>query len=146
MWAYVFNLLNCTPILEWYIIRLVIKNGHPEDMCYKNEFYAKKNYLTIIGLIMNTNWVGWERARERERDHLYSNYATWNDNLCDLQSLLIGWANPTIRNVCGVGRVHNEAAYLSERSRVRVWALFKTMSTNWSSSPTLGAFPKFYVS
>ena len=31
---YVVTLLNWTPIFDWYMARLVVKNGQQRDMCY----------------------------------------------------------------------------------------------------------------
>lgn len=32
--SYVVTLLVCTPIIDWYMVRLVVKSGHYKDTCY----------------------------------------------------------------------------------------------------------------
>ena len=51
MWplmSHVITLLNCTPIFEWSVTRLVVKNGHQKYMCNNEIGLCAINTLTIL--------------------------------------------------------------------------------------------------
>ena len=47
------TLHNFTPIFEWYVARLVVKERHQKDMCYAGIEPCAQNMINIIGLMLN---------------------------------------------------------------------------------------------
>lgn len=52
------TVLHWTPIFEWYMARLLGKNGHPKIMPYDGIDLCAQNVNSIEGFIVNTNWEG----------------------------------------------------------------------------------------
>lgn len=52
------TLLAWTPIFEWYLPRLLGKNGHHKIMPYDEIDLCAQNVDSIEGFIVNTNWEG----------------------------------------------------------------------------------------
>ena len=46
---YAVTLLYRTPIFEWYMARLVVKNGHQNDTCYNAIGLCAQNLHTNLG-------------------------------------------------------------------------------------------------
>jgi hypothetical protein len=50
---HVVSLLNQMPKFELYMARLVVKNGHPKDMCHNKIRLCAQNIDTILGSIVS---------------------------------------------------------------------------------------------
>lgn len=55
---YVIALLIQMPICQWYMGRLVVKNGHYNDMCYNKIGLMYSKYRHGCGLNSEHNWEG----------------------------------------------------------------------------------------
>ena len=98
---FVVTLLDGMPMLEWYMARLVGKNGHQRQMCYiEMGLFAHNRTSYLLWIWRNSNSV------------------TWNNILCASSSqLLTRWWDDCRSNwmpkiVCGVGSVNNRTTYL----------------------------------
>ena len=64
---YAITLLNWTPIFEWQVVRLVVKNRHQTHTCYNEIGQCAQNTDTIPSSIFSTNERTW-LFTYRERD------------------------------------------------------------------------------
>ena len=86
------TLLILTPMFEWYMARLVIKNKPFKDPCYNGVGVFRHHYRFNCG----DNWKGLHDHSKGAKNlhfgllqllHLYSDYETRNDSMCDSQLL-----------------------------------------------------------
>jgi hypothetical protein len=120
--------LKRTLIFEWYLQKLLVKNGHENDMCDHEIGLCAQNIGTTWGSTVNITIGRGYVIAYRERESLHWPSTTfcilWNSdsetwkwvNLHDLQLLTwwdISWFYPIARIVCGVGSAHNRAMYLN---------------------------------
>jgi hypothetical protein len=65
MWLYVVTLLNCTHKLEWYMARLVVKNGQPKNTSNDEIRLCAQNKLIVLGVdTIQREYVITSRERE----------------------------------------------------------------------------------
>lgn len=51
----VWSLLLIIYLFEWYMVRLVVKTGHPKSKCYNTIGLCAHNTSIVLGLTTNTN-------------------------------------------------------------------------------------------
>jgi hypothetical protein len=132
-WALCDCFLNLTPIYEWYVARLIIMDGHQNDMLCKGIKLCAQSidvicrFCTQPSTIGRVHVIGWRKSKlslwplitSASSLRLWSwkwhfaSFTTDNHIMGELPIWSNGWTF-----MCGVKNAHNRVAYLSMWSNI----------------------------